>query len=145
MRITNQKQETVWNRRTAIMKVQISITLEMPHQHLSPNSRCHWAQKSKAKREQRQHSRYLILNEVLEAHCFPPLWKTADVKITVTPPDRRRRDKDNLLASLKGVFDGAQDAHLIADDSGLTYLPITIAEPDKANAGVQITFIRTDE
>lgn len=74
-----------------------------------------------------------------------PRWKTANVQITVTPPDRRRRDKDNLLASLKAAFDGAQDAGLIADDSGLTYLPIVITEPDKANARVTLTFIRTDK
>jgi crossover junction endodeoxyribonuclease RusA len=122
---------------------QIRINLEMPHKHLSPNSRCHWAQKAKAKKEQRQSSRYLICMEMYWAGCTMP-WKTANVQIVVTPPDRRRRDKDNLLASLKAAFDGAQDAGLIADDSGLTYLPITITEPDKANAGVQITFIKTD-
>ena len=70
-------------------------------------------------------------------------WKAANVQIEVTPPDRRRRDKDNLLASLKAAFDGAQDAGLIADDSGLTYLPITIQEPDKHNAGVKLTFTKT--
>lgn len=127
----------------------ITIYLDMPHKHLSPNSRCHWAQKSKAKKDQRDHSRYRILralNEDATAKARPrewTPWKTANVEITVTPPDRRRRDKDNLLASLKAAFDGAQDAGLIADDSGLTYLPITIAEPDKARAGVQITFIKT--
>jgi crossover junction endodeoxyribonuclease RusA len=121
---------------------QIAINLDMPHKHLSPNSRCHWAQKAKAKKDQRESSRYLIFMEMYWAGCTTP-WKTANVQIVVTPPDRRRRDKDNLLASLKAAFDGAQDAGLIADDSGLTYLPITITEPDKANAGVQITFIKT--
>jgi hypothetical protein len=128
---------------------QIRINLDMPHKHLSPNSRCHWAQKAKAKKDQRDHSCYRILwalNEIAPVNThfreWVP-WKTANVQIVVTPPDRRRRDKDNLLASLKAAFDGAQDAGLIADDSGLTYLPITIAEPDKANPGVQITFIKT--
>jgi crossover junction endodeoxyribonuclease RusA len=120
---------------------QVSIKLEMPHQHLSPNSRCHWAQKSKAKKGQRMSAHIYIRQEL--GPLPEPKWETANVQITVTPPDRRRRDKDNLLASLKAAFDGAQDAGLIADDSGLTYLPITIAEPDKANAGVQITFIKT--
>lgn len=127
----------------------ITINLDMPHKHLSPNSRCHWAQKSKAKKDQRGHARYRILralNEIAPVNArfreWTP-WKTANVEITVTPPDRRRRDKDNLLASLKAAFDGAQDAGLIADDSGLTYLPITITEPDKDGAGVQITFIKT--
>jgi crossover junction endodeoxyribonuclease RusA len=121
---------------------QITIKLEMPHKHLSPNSRCHWAQKSKAKRSQRDSTDFKIRAEL--GSNLSPKWKTANVQITVTPPDRRRRDKDNLLASLKAAFDGAQDAGLIADDSGLTYLPIAITEPDKANAGVTLTFIRTD-
>lgn len=124
------------------MTQQITITLEMPHKHLSPNSRCHWAQKSQKKRAQRGAASSLIRSEL--GVVFSPKWKAANVQIIVTPPDRRRRDKDNLLASLKAAFDGAQDAGLIADDSGLTYLPITIAEPDKANAGVTLTFIRTD-
>jgi len=128
---------------------QIAINLEMPHKHLSPNSRCHWAQKAKAKKDQRYHSFYRILRALNEIAPFNTHlrewvpWKTANVQIVVIPPDRRRRDKDNILASLKAAFDGAQDAGLIADDSGLTYLPITITEPDKANAGVQITFIKT--
>ena len=132
------------------MTEQITITLEMPHKHLSPNSRCHWAQKSKAKRDQRKTTEFFFLRELTNAapvKATQLAWrpcKTANVQITVTPPDRRRRDKDNLLASLKAAFDGAQDAGLIADDSGLTYLPIAITEPDKANAGVTLTFIRTD-
>ena len=127
----------------------ITIYLDMPHKHLSPNSRCHWAQKSKAKKAQRDQSRYRILCELNELDIVSATrskwtpWKTANVQITVVPPDRRRRDKDNLLASLKAAFDGAQDAGLIADDSGLTYLPITITEPHKSKAGVQITFIKT--
>jgi Holliday junction resolvase RusA-like endonuclease len=119
---------------------QVSITLPMPHAHLSPNSRCHWAQKSKAKKAQRTAAAVALHIETIAQR---PLWKAANVQIEVTPPDRRRRDKDNLLASLKAAFDGAQDAGLIADDSGLTYLPITIQAPDKQNAGVKLTFTKT--
>jgi crossover junction endodeoxyribonuclease RusA len=122
---------------------QIAINLDMPHKHLSPNSRCHWAQKATAKSAQRNTAHQLIRSELIKSGDRRPMWKTANVQIVVTPPDRRRRDKDNLLASLKAAFDGAQDAGLIADDSGLTYLPITITEPDKANAGVTLTFIKT--
>jgi len=37
---------------------------------------------------------------------------------------RRRRDRDNLLASLKAAFDGLADAGLVADDSGLIHMPV---------------------
>ena len=122
----------------------VTITLPMPHKHLSPNSRCHWAQKANAKRNQREAARHFILSGILEAELNPlDPWRTADVSIIVTAPDKRRRDKDNILASLKAAFDGAQDAGLVADDSGLTYLPINIVTGTKATAGVRITFTKT--
>jgi len=37
---------------------------------------------------------------------------------------RRRRDRDNLLASLKPAFDGLADAGLVVDDSGLIHMPV---------------------
>lgn len=38
----------------------------------------------------------------------------------------RRRDRDNLLASLKAAFDGIADAGLVENDAGLTHLPVHI-------------------
>ena len=119
---------------------QVTITLPMPHKHLSPNSRCHWAQKMTAKKAQRSLSALSIIGELKFER---PQWSGADVAIAVTAPDKRRRDKDNILASLKAAFDGAQDAGLVADDSGLTYLPIEIVTGNKATAGVRITFTKT--
>lgn len=47
---------------------------------------------------------------------------------TITPrffhATKRRRDKDNALASLKAAFDGMADAGLVSDDSELTYQPV---------------------
>jgi crossover junction endodeoxyribonuclease RusA len=120
---------------------QITITLPMPHKHLSPNSRCHWAQKSTAKKAQRSLS---ALSIIAALKFERPLWSSADVAITVTAPDKRRRDRDNLLSALKGAFDGAQDAGLISDDSGLTYLPIQIVTGNKATAGITLTFTKTN-
>ena len=37
---------------------------------------------------------------------------------------RRKRDKDNALASLKAAFDGLVDAGIVADDVGLTHEPV---------------------
>ncbi|WP_162786781.1 hypothetical protein [Janibacter anophelis] len=33
------------------------------------------------------------------------------------PPDRRRRDEDNLFATLKPLADGLVDAGVVADDT----------------------------
>lgn len=58
---------------------------------------------------------------------------TGHVAITVTayPPDRKRRDLDNLLKSL---LDALQHAGLIEDDSNVTDLRITRAEQVKKGA-----------
>jgi Holliday junction resolvase RusA-like endonuclease len=46
--------------------------------------------------------------------------------------DRRRRDADNLLASLKAVFDGLKDAGVIDDDAGFIHLPIEMDHDPKS-------------
>ena len=38
--------------------------------------------------------------------------------------DRRRRDRDNLLASLKPAFDGIADARVVTNDSGMIHMPV---------------------
>ena len=37
---------------------------------------------------------------------------------------RRRRDRDNLLASLKPAFDGIADARVVANDAGMIHMPV---------------------
>jgi hypothetical protein len=69
-----------------------------------------------------------------------PKWPAATVLVEVTPPDLRKRDKDNLLASLKAAFDGAEDAGVVVNDNVFTYLPVAILPPDKERPGVRITF-----
>ena len=51
---------------------------------------------------------------------------SADVTPVFRFGDKRRRDKDNLLASLKAAFDGLTDAGVWTDDSEATYLPVRI-------------------
>lgn len=46
--------------------------------------------------------------------------------IIAQPPDRRRRDLDNVL---KGVFDALQHSGLIADDGNIDLLAIVRANP----------------
>jgi len=58
------------------------------------------------------------------------------VDISFFPPDRRQRDVDNLVASIKPAIDGLVDAGLLAGDSGeqlafgiVRLLRNSIAEP----------------
>ena len=57
-------------------------------------------------------------------------WLAATVRVTwfycgIQP------DRDNTLASLKAYFDGLQAAGLIANDKGLTYLPVELVRVKK--------------
>lgn len=54
------------------------------------------------------------------------------VGMTVIPPDRRRRDEDNLVGTMKPLVDGLVDAGVIPDDTGQYVERVfpTIAEPD---------------
>lgn len=63
------------------------------------------------------------------------------VRVTMTylPPDKRRRDSDNLVATLKAVCDGLVDAGVVADDTPAEMekvMPV-IGEVLKAEKGKQ--------
>lgn len=85
--------------------------LPWPSKDLSPNARCHWRKKSKAAKAYRAASHIL---------CRQAWIKSPEGKVLLSlefiPPDKRRRDLDNLLASCKNALDGIADA-LGIDDS----------------------------
>lgn len=118
----------------------ITITLPMPHGDLSPNSRGHWSRKSRQKSIQRRAAQLAVKAALGRRRA--PKWPAATVLVEVIPPDLRKRDRDNLLASLKAAFDGAEDAGVVVNDNVFTYLPVAILPPDKERAGVRITFTR---
>jgi Holliday junction resolvase RusA-like endonuclease len=90
----------------------------------------------KSVKQARNDSRLATLNVMLgwRDDC----WESASVQATFYFRDKRRRDRDNLLASLKAYFDGLADSGLIANDSGLTHLPVKV-ELDKVNPRVVLT------
>jgi len=61
---------------------------------------------------------------------------TVDVKVTFFPPDKRRRDLDNMLASLKSGLDGVSDVVGI-DDSKWT-LSVSKAATIERNGMVKL-------
>ena len=116
--------------------MELTVTLRLPDLALSPNARVHWAQKAAATRAYRTlaHVRGL---EALGNVDHLPRWKRATARAIFYVPDRRRRDRDNLLASLKAAFDGFVDAGILEDDAGLTHLPVVI-QVDQDNPRVEI-------
>ena len=111
-----------------------TIVLPLPHKHLSPNARVHWAAKSK------QVKTYRDLARVMAERNLTIGLKRAFVKCRFFFKDRRRRDKDNLLSSMKAAFDGLADAGVVANDSELTYLPVEI-EVDISCPRVEVTVL----
>ena len=87
------------------------VTLGWPSPLLSPNSRKHWSVKAKATKAARSEAFYATR----VVTTIKPNWKAAALSVTFNPPDKRRRDRDNLQASLKAHFDGIADALGIND------------------------------
>ncbi|PCJ24109.1 MAG: endodeoxyribonuclease RusA [SAR86 cluster bacterium] len=94
------------------------IELPYPSKDLNPNGRIHWAQLARAKKGYRGDCA-LFTRMAIGRKTF-----TAPVTISITmyPPDRRRRDDDNAIASFKAGRDGVADAIKVDDaDWDTTY------------------------
>lgn len=100
------------------------IELPWPDSSLAPNSKNgrHWGAVHSAKVKRLADARYLTLYAMRSTGYVPPAGALA-LSLTFCPPDRRRRDLDNLLASLKADFDGVSQA-LGVDDQ--LFEPITL-------------------
>lgn len=116
--------------------MEIVVTMPLPMPILSPNSRVCWQAKARAVKQYRATAFHV-------AQRFPVRWKSAEVLASFFFKDSRRRDRDNLLASLKSAFDGIASAGVVEDDSELTYLPVRL-EVDRVNPRVEITLRRTE-
>lgn len=88
------------------------IILPWPSAILSPNSRVHWRPRSKKVKAHRATAYYTAL----EAGVSIPGAGEIEVVITAHPPDKSRRDRDNLLSQCKAYLDGVAQA-LQIDDS----------------------------
>ena len=86
------------------------FVLPWPPKGLSPNERLHWAALSRLKREYRKACRLQAL-----AQGAQPMEGCLRVQLEFVPPDRRKRDWDNLVASMKSGLDGVADALQVDD------------------------------
>lgn len=111
------------------MKNKLLITVPWPPRTLSPNSRVHWAVKHRSSKECRR-SAYFIAKESLSKSVI--VGDNLSVSIFAYPKDKRKRDLDNLIASLKPVLDGIADA-IGVDDSKFALNQIKMMPSDKNN------------
>jgi len=99
------------------------VLLPFPDRRLNPNSSkgTHWASRS-ALRKSARASAALLTAAAAAGHSFAPGAELALV-ITFVQPDRRARDRDNLLAACKPMLDGVADALGVNDSQ---FEPVTI-------------------
>ena len=102
------------------------IELPFPPAKLSPNARCHWAQKARVFKSYKTQC-FAILSQYRKAlsgrECF---------ELRFCPPDRHRRDIDNMLAASKALLDALSEVCGV-DDSRFN-LTIGKGEPRKGGA-----------
>ena len=85
------------------------ITVPWPDKRLSPNARLHWRQRVGPKQAARIAAGWAVVAARVHSGGLPPEGPIA-ITITFYAPDRRRRDMDNLIASMKAAQDGIADA-----------------------------------
>lgn len=96
------------------------IDLPWPPSQLNPNKRLHWSRKSRAARLYRNMCYVLAKNTVqLSDYRYSDIGKIV-FSIEFCPPDKRRRDDDNMLASFKAGRDGVADALGVDDNKFVT-------------------------
>lgn len=86
----------------------MTVTLPWPPKILSPNARPHHMALYKAKRAYRQACMWQAMADGIRPNVSYRTPLTVEVEFI--PPDRRPRDRDNMIAAMKAGFDGLADA-----------------------------------
>ena len=94
------------------------ITLPWPPKVLSPNARVHWRTKHAAAATCRELAYYTATMAPTDQREHVRDSRTLKMILTFMPPDKRRRDLDNIEASMKAYLDGIFHA-CKADDSAI--------------------------
>jgi Holliday junction resolvase RusA-like endonuclease len=118
----------------------LKVTIPLPPRELSPNYTVgsRGARLGKAAKIKKYRQTAYLAGLAAINRRAAPRWVAATARATFYVRDRRRRDADNALASLKAAFDGLKDAGIVADDSGITHLPVVFVV-DKERPRVEIT------
>lgn len=108
----------------------IQIELPWPNSRLSPNARVHYQVLAKEKKAAKEQAYYLVRQQVKKIPFLPE--GNIPISITFYPPDKRRRDDDNCIASCKALRDGVALA-LCVDD--FRFRPVTYSWGDPVKGG----------
>jgi crossover junction endodeoxyribonuclease RusA len=92
----------------------IGIILPWPPKSLSPNARVHWTKKRESAAAYRREGAMATLAGTLVEPNLKGS-KAVLLDIEFVAPDRRPRDLDNMLASIKSGLDGVADVLQVND------------------------------
>jgi crossover junction endodeoxyribonuclease RusA len=119
----------------------LTITLPFPNPDLMPNRRLgrHWAQ-TNAVKQKAWDDAYVLAHQAMQGYRGPwhPTNGAVPVTMTFCPPDKRRRDMDNLLAASKSALDGLAAA-LRMDDR--EFEPVTLKRGPVGKPGSVVVVI----
>lgn len=106
----------------------MKIFLPWPDAKLNPNRSkgVHWASTSSLRKQAKNEAFWLTRGALLQNMLIrKESWVDGEFSLSITfvQPDKRARDRDNLLAALKPSLDGVADALGINDSQ---FDPITI-------------------
>ena len=107
----------------------------LPAPELNPNKRLHHMQLYAAKRGAKDEAMALVLEQGRPSVPY----EKAHITITWVAKGKRRRDPDNLFASMKAYIDGLVEAELIADDSAMhVSYTLRYEQGDKDNSVMEV-------
>ncbi len=101
----------------------LHLVLPLPSPNLSPNARCGRRTKARSIAKYRE-AGFIIGLGAKNRSAWKGPWASAEMRYRFFYRDSRRRDPDNLLASMKAAIDGIVDAGILSDDSGLKHHPV---------------------
>lgn len=115
------------SRKTKIKTNQFVVVVPWPHRYLSPNSRINWQAKAQISRRARLTAKLLAKERFGCGNQASPIDDYIEVQLIAHPRDKRKRDEDNIIASMKSSLDGIADA-LGVNDASFHFKELQISE-----------------
>lgn len=115
------------SRKTKIKTNQFVVVVPWPHRYLSPNSRINWQAKAQISRRARLTAKLLAKERFGCGNQAAPIDDYIEVQLIAHPRDKRKRDEDNIIASMKATLDGIADA-LCVNDASFHFKELEFAE-----------------
>lgn len=91
----------------------MQVIFPWPPKEVSPNKRLYWSVVARAKKSYRQICWALALEAKIKVSTTGE--EPILLGVTFFQPDRRHRDEDNMIASMKSGLDGLADALKVND------------------------------